>query len=74
MIATFKQGDTLSDIWENCKEMKLHVVLFRVQAVWKFLRSLAFLFRYPSATTPISSAKLLLTQGQMVAHKVTTVL
>jgi hypothetical protein len=38
-----------------------------------FLSTLAFLFRYPSTTTPFSCSKLLLTQGQMVAHKVTTV-
>lgn len=36
-MATFKQRDTLSDIRENWKETNVHIVLFCVQAVWKFL-------------------------------------
>jgi hypothetical protein len=49
------------------------IILFRVQAVWEFLSIFYFPFRYPSATTSFSSAKLLLTQGQTVADKLTTV-
>jgi hypothetical protein len=37
MMATFKQKDTLSDMREKWIEMKLHIVLFRVQDVWEFL-------------------------------------
>jgi len=37
MMATFKQRDILSDIRENWKETKLHIVFFCVQAVWEFL-------------------------------------
>jgi len=34
-----------------------------------FLSTLVFIFRYPSTTSPFSSSELLLTQGQVVAHK-----
>jgi hypothetical protein len=37
MMAAFKQRATLSDIREKWKETKLHIVLFCVQALRKFL-------------------------------------
>jgi hypothetical protein len=46
-MATFKQGATLSDIWENWKETKLHIVLFRAQAVWEFLAK--YVLRFSSS-------------------------